>query len=90
MDSFISKVTSQGQVTLPKQVREKLDVGREDYIEFDSIGNAIVVRKLQLNNAELDRIRTKIKKSGLTKKKALEILEESSEETWKKYAKTLP
>ena len=89
MDAYISKVTSQGQVTLPKEIREKLQINRDDYIEFDSIGNAVVVKKILFNDLNLEKIRARIKKSGLTKKKALQILEESSEETWKEYAKTI-
>lgn len=43
--SYVSKVTSAGQVTLPKKVREALGVGPSSYVVMDALGKAAVLRK---------------------------------------------
>ena len=44
---MISKVTSEGQVTLPKKIRDKLDVCAGDYLAYEVAGNAVRIRKAQ-------------------------------------------
>jgi len=44
---MISKVTSKGQVTLPRKVRDKLDVCAGDYLAYEVAGNAVRIRKAQ-------------------------------------------
>ena len=41
----IASVTSKGQITLPKSVRQLLGVGAGDKIAFDVLGTQIVVRR---------------------------------------------
>ncbi|MFH1722616.1 MAG: AbrB/MazE/SpoVT family DNA-binding domain-containing protein [Candidatus Altiarchaeota archaeon] len=81
--TYISKITSAGQITIPAEIRKKLSLEKEDFLEFDEVGNAIVVRKLKLQLDVLNRVREKIKKSGVTKKKALDAVEAASRETWR-------
>lgn len=40
-----SKVTAQGQVSVPARVRQKLGVGPGSVIEWDEDGDRVVVRK---------------------------------------------
>jgi antitoxin PrlF len=40
-----SKVTSQGQISVPKEVRQKLGVGPGSVLEWDEEGGKIVVRR---------------------------------------------
>ena len=40
-----SKVTVQGQVSVPAEVRQKLDVGPGSVLEWDEDGNRVVIRK---------------------------------------------
>ena len=40
-----SRVTSQGQVSVPAEVRRKLGVGPGSLLEWNEEGNAIVVRR---------------------------------------------
>jgi len=40
-----SKVTSQGQISVPKEVRQKLGVGPGSVLEWEEDGNKIVVRR---------------------------------------------
>ena len=40
-----SKVTAQGQISVPAEVRRKLGIGPGSVLEWDEEGDAIVVRK---------------------------------------------
>lgn len=40
-----SKVTAQGQISVPAEVRKKLGVGPGSVLEWDEEGNKIVVRR---------------------------------------------
>ena len=42
---IIAKVTSKGQVTIPKKVREKLGVHPGESLGFEEKGNLILIRK---------------------------------------------
>jgi AbrB family looped-hinge helix DNA binding protein len=41
-----SKVTSQGQISVPVKVREKLGIGPGSVLEWDEDGDRIVVRRV--------------------------------------------
>ena len=83
-DAYVVKVTSVGQVTLPKEVREELDVDKDDYIVIEKIGEAYFIRKLEIGNELLERVRERVKKSGITRERLDEIVEEESEVVWEK------
>ena len=40
-----SKVTAQGQISVPMEVRRKLGIGPGSVLEWDEEGDAVVVRK---------------------------------------------
>jgi AbrB family looped-hinge helix DNA binding protein len=40
-----SKVTAQGQVSVPAKVRQRLGVGPGSVLEWDEAGNQVIVRK---------------------------------------------
>jgi transcriptional pleiotropic regulator of transition state genes len=42
----IVKVTEKGQVTLPVDLRRKLRISKNDYLEVEAEGNILKVRKL--------------------------------------------
>jgi transcriptional pleiotropic regulator of transition state genes len=42
----IVKVTEKGQVTLPVDLRRKLRISKDDYLEVEAEGNILKVRKL--------------------------------------------
>ena len=45
-EAYVVKVSSVGQVTLPKEIREKLDITRDDYIVIEKIGETYFIKKL--------------------------------------------
>ena len=49
-----SKVTKKGQITIPKDVREKLGIKVGDKIIFESSGKGILIRKKE--DADIDKI----------------------------------
>lgn len=83
VESYISKVTTAGQVTLPKEIRTLLGLDTNSYVEFDKIGNAIILRKLKAEEDMLKEIRRKVKKSGITREQLAKIIKETSRKTWK-------
>ncbi|MEA2053722.1 MAG: AbrB/MazE/SpoVT family DNA-binding domain-containing protein [Candidatus Thermoplasmatota archaeon] len=88
METYVSKVTTAGQITLPKTLRKFLKVEDGSFIQFEKVGDAIVLRKLDAEEHILASLKKKIKKSGVTKEKIAELIEESSKEAWKEtYAK---
>jgi antitoxin PrlF len=44
---LVSKVSSKGQVTIPKEVRDHLRAGPGDLIEYEVQGNVVVVRRIE-------------------------------------------
>ncbi len=84
MESYISKVTSAGQLTLPKQIRKALGLKGRDYVEVALLGNAVVIRRLQEDEEFLEAIRTRVKKSGLTRGRLRQLVDEAKDTVWKK------
>lgn len=72
-----------GQVTLPKEIREELDISKNDFIIIEKIGETYFIKKLNEEKKLLALVREKIKKSGITREKLDEIIEEVSEDIWK-------
>ncbi len=77
-DSYVCKVTSVGQITLPKEIRDELEIGGDDYIMLEKLGETYLIRKLGGEKALLGRVREKVKKSGITRERLMEIIEEES------------
>ena len=89
-EAYVCKVTSVGQVTLPKEVRKKLGIGNKDYIIFQKVGDTYFVRKVEVEEYLLEKIRKKVKKSGITREKLDEVMREVRKEVWRKtYGKRL-
>ena len=84
MATYVSKVTSAGQVTIPKDVREALNLDDDDYVEFARVGAAVIVRKLRAREDRVSLIRAKVRRSGLTRERVDRIVEETREEMRRK------
>ena len=44
---LVSKVSSKGQVTIPKEVRDRLQARPGDLIEYEIQGNVVVLRRAE-------------------------------------------
>lgn len=84
-EEYVCKVTSVGQITLPKEVREELGIGEDDYVTIERIGGTYFIKKLHGEKDLLERVRARVKKSGITRERLEEILEEESEDVWEKH-----
>jgi len=81
--SYVSKVTSAGQITLPKKVRDALGVGPDSYVILDTMGETVILRKMDADQDTLKRIREKVRKTDLTQERVEEIVEEERSKLWK-------
>ena len=84
MESYISKVTSAGQLTLPKKIRKALGLKVRDYVEVALVGKTAVIRRLREDEEFLQSIARKVRKTGLTRARLEQILGEVKKEAWKK------
>jgi len=69
-----SKITSQGQISVPKDVRRKLGVGPGSILEWDEDGDKIVVRRAGKYSSE--DIHNAIFKGRKPKRRSLKELKE--------------
>jgi antitoxin PrlF len=58
----VSSVTSKGQVTIPKGIREALDVSEGDKVIFQADGDTVTLRKVPMD--KLSDILTRAKPLG--------------------------
>lgn len=84
-ESYVVKVSSVGQVTIPKEIREKLDITPNDYLIIEQIGETYFIKKLDQDKDTLRKIRERVKKSGITRQELDKIIEEESERVWQKH-----
>jgi len=84
MESYISKVTSAGQLTLPKKIRKGLGLKGSEYVEVALLGKAVVIRRLREEDELLQVIRRKVRKSGLTRARVQELVDEARSKAWKR------
>src|SRR3989449_8940408 len=84
VESYISKVTAAGQLTLPKKIRKALGLKERDYVEVALVGRTAVIRRLREEEEFLDSITRKVRKTGLTRARLEQILHEVKKESWKK------
>jgi len=49
------KITTKGQVTIPKRLREKYDLAPESEVTFEPVENGVLIRRATTREAEIDR-----------------------------------
>ena len=62
MSVQISKVTIKYQASIPKEVREKLNIKAGDFIEFDIEGDRVVLKKA---NSNIDKNMLKLMQANM-------------------------
>ncbi len=64
MDDFIAKITSKGQITIPKAIRNNVDMGVGDHVVFHLQGKKIEIEKLITQpRADFDKLSSKIQQA---------------------------
>jgi len=67
MNKYITKISSKGQVTIPKEIREYLGVRPGDRLEFEIVDGNVIVRLSKKPSDSILGIGLKVKeKLGLT------------------------
>ena len=84
MDMEVSRVTSKGQITIPKAVRERLKLSEGDKVAFiEKDGNIVITKSSVIALREfLDSMRTEAQAKGITEEEMLKELEQVREEMW--------
>jgi len=89
MDFEVAKVTSKGQVTIPKAVRDKLRLKEGDRVIFMEADGKIVIENAALLAFRKlsEEVAPEIGRMGVTEEEATEWLEEVRKEKWEKRQK---
>lgn len=53
METYLSKITSKGQITLPKTIREKLKFRTGEYLELQIRGRELVIKTASSKSEDL-------------------------------------
>ena len=69
---MLAKLTAKNQITIPKKIIDQMpDV---QYFDVELEDGAIVLKPLRIYDKDLERIRAKVKKVGLTQKSVAEAI----------------
>lgn len=61
-----TKVTSKGQITIPKEIREQLSIKESDNLEVKIVGNSIVMERLKSFEALRGSVKIPDKYKGMS------------------------
>jgi AbrB family looped-hinge helix DNA binding protein len=86
---YVSKLTSAGQLTIPKEIRRRLGLQASSLVVLDEVGDVVLLRRFETDEATLTIIRNKVRKTGLTKRRVNEIVERERAKLWKEKTKDL-
>lgn len=84
MDMEVSRVTSKGQITIPKAIRKRLNLSEGDKVAFiEKDGNIVITKSSVIALREfLDSMSTEAQAKGITEEELLNDLEQIREEMW--------
>jgi len=86
---YVSKLTSAGQLTIPKKMREKLGLRGASFVVLDEVGDVVLLRPFEADQETLRILRKKFTKTGVTRARVNEIVETERAELWKETAHNL-
>jgi len=89
MLTYVSKLTSAGQLTIPKEIRRRLGLKASSRVVLDEVGDVILPRRFEADEETLRFLRKKLRKTGLTRARVNEIVERQQKELWEVNAKHL-
>lgn len=72
---YVSKLTSAGQLTIPKQIRQRLGLQESSLVVLDEVGDVILLRRFEADQATLRLLRQKLKKTGVARGRVDKIVE---------------
>lgn len=81
--TYVSKLTSAGQLTIPKKIRQRLGLGASSLVVLNEVGDVVLLRRFEADEGTLRFLRRKLRKTGLTKVRVNEIVEKERAKLWK-------
>ena len=79
----VVKVTSKGQITLPVDIRNALDISDASYLVVEQVGDYVLMKKAEIRMKEIQAIlKNEAKRKNISKKELLKALEKSESRTW--------
>jgi AbrB family looped-hinge helix DNA binding protein len=85
--AYVSKLTSAGQLTIPKQIRRRMGLEAPSLVVLDEVGDVVLLRRFKADEEALRILRKKFRKTGLTRARVDEIVERERTRLWKKKSK---
>jgi len=70
---MLAKVTSKNQITIPKKIMDQLPGVK--YFDVELKNGVVVLKPVELYNTNLEEIRQKIKRLGLSRNSIIEAIE---------------
>jgi len=86
---YVSKLTSAGQLTIPKDIRRRLGLQSSSLVVLDEIGDVVLLRRFEAEQEVLRLLRNRLRKTGLTRTRVNEIVERERAKLWKEKAERL-
>ncbi|PKP56038.1 MAG: hypothetical protein CVT89_06950 [Candidatus Altiarchaeales archaeon HGW-Altiarchaeales-2] len=81
--AYLTKVTSKGQLTLPKEIRKVLALNRNSYLAVDEVGEYILMKKISANPDEItDIFQEQVRERKVTKEELIKTLTEIQRKKW--------
>ena len=80
---YVSKLTSAGQITIPKKIRRKLGLRGASFVVLDEVGDVVLLRRFEADEETLSILRNKFRKTGLTRTRVNEIVEKERGKLWR-------
>jgi len=80
---YVSKLTSAGQLTIPKQIRRRMGLEASSLVVLDEVGDVVLLRRFKADEEALRILRKKFRKTGLTTARVDEIAERERTKLWK-------
>ena len=70
---MLAKITSKNQITIPKKIIDQMPDA--DYFDVELKGGAIVLRPLRFYDTDLEKVRAKVRRLGLTQDSVAKAIE---------------
>lgn len=87
--AYVSKLTSAGQLTIPKKMREKLGLRGASFVVLDEVGDVLLLRPFEADEETLRILRRRFTKTGVTRARVDSIVERERAKLWKETAQDL-
>ena len=85
---YVSKLTSAGQITIPRMIRERLGPRGPSFVILDG-GDVVLPRPFEAAEETPRILRKSFLKTGLTRARVKEIIERERAKFWKETAQDL-